>query len=145
MKKDKPAEPNDTSMLTSRLQDVITREGEEGGEGGEGGIIDPPPETLPPPEEAVEPPVDIPVSPSDLAHLGLGTVVRFGSAVLRVGAIDTTAGTVRFLRELGDPESFYTATELRILILLRPIPGSQEYEPWPRVVALTPQPPPVTP
>jgi hypothetical protein len=95
--------------------------------------------------DAPEPPVDIPVSPTDLAALELGSVARFGSAVLRVGAIDTEASTVRFLRDQGDPGSFYTESELRILILRRPIPGTNEYEPWPRVVALKPAPPPVTP
>jgi hypothetical protein len=145
-----PPEPSDKPLLTAPFQDLlITREGEAGtGDGdtgagdGDGGIIDPDPGPTPDP---VEPPADIPVSPTDLAALDLGSVARFGSAVLRVGAIDRTASTVRFLRDLGDPESFYTESELRVLILLRPIPGTADYEPWPRVVSLKPTPPPVTP
>lgn len=137
-----PTEPRDDSLLTSPLRDLIV-------DGDEESEVEPEPEPPGEPgfpgepgEEPPEPPADIPVSPSDLATIDLGSVVRFGSAVLRIGQIDADAQTVRFLKDGGDPEAFYTESELRILILLRPIPGTNDYDPWPRVVALNPKPAP---
>jgi hypothetical protein len=145
-KKEKPAEPQDETLLSSHLQEFV-----------------PPAEDADLPEVLKAPKLSeeekqeiiaaadelvaaetpegralISVSPTDLADIQIGSVVRFGSAVLRVGYVDRANELVSFLREGGDPESFYTPTELRILILARPDPKTQQYEPWPRVVALNP-------